>query len=173
MLTLSKLHEGTQSLPFTITEGHFNPLFFAAQIDEPQNAIYFKIVNAGNTTQTLALRLDVAYSNVNGTILEPPTPGDLNAFNYFNNKTAIVPKAISGLEGFGINHGGWTGDHVFNWTVPAYSINVLQFDLSSHAENGTYGGNGSYRGWPRQAAPKALGRDKKLPYDLEDPQWAT
>jgi len=124
-------YQGAQTLPITIDQGHFNPLFFAAQIDGPKNAIYFKIVNAGNSTQTVNIALDRPFRNVNGTILEPPKNGDLNAFNYFNNKTAITPKKIHGLEEIGYrptltNNG--TGAS-FKWEMPAYSIAVLQFTM--------------------------------------------
>jgi len=119
-------HQGTQTLPVIALQGGFNPLFWVASIDNITNAIYFKIVNAGNTTQSLSLQVDTPFVSVNGTILEPPTAGDLNAFNYFNNKTAIVPKPIMGLQN--ITH-GLNSSEGLTWTVPAYSVSVIQFDL--------------------------------------------
>ncbi|EMC94664.1 glycoside hydrolase family 51 protein [Baudoinia panamericana UAMH 10762] len=111
---------GTQTLPFNITQGGFNPLFFAAQIDVAKEVVYLKVVNAGHTTQKLTVELDMEYGYVNGTILEPPVAGDLNAFNYFGNPTAVVPQAIDGLGAFG-------AQSVFSWQVPAYSVSVLEF----------------------------------------------
>ena len=158
---------GTETLPVEIRRGEFNPLFFATQVDDLVNAVYFKVVNAGGTTQRLDLALDVAYSRVNGTILEAPRPGDLNAFNYFSNQTAIVPKAIAGLEGFGLQGSG--GDNCsateFSWRVPPYSVSVLQFDLGS-AQGAQ--SNATARSWRRGAPPTTRTEEVKgLPYQLE------
>jgi len=119
-------YHGTHTLPTSMTSGQLNPLFWVATIDDPTNQIYFKIINAGNTTQTLGLGFDTPYTHVNGTILKPPTPGDLNAFNYRNNATAVVPQPLT----FTTSLGTWAANSTkFNWTVPAYSIAVLQFQV--------------------------------------------
>lgn len=134
-------------------EGAWNPLFWVASIDElsgvdelghqkkmgkRRSAVFFKIVNAGNTTQILDLHLDVPFTTVNGTILEPPTEGDLFAYNDFGHDD-IVPKAVKDLHdldsgGKWVMEGGegrdlWSG---LRWTVPASSISVLQFDLAGY-----------------------------------------
>jgi len=156
MNNLLTSNSGTQTLPVTTDDdSDYNPLFWAAQIDKPKNAIYLKIVNAGtrrsfhrttnaqhaerssligDSPQALDLTLDVPFRHVNGTILERPTLGDAHAFNYFDDKTAIVPRAIDGLQGSGPQGEGRKvkdelAPALFNWTVPAYSISVLQFDL--------------------------------------------
>ncbi|KAI9806545.1 MAG: hypothetical protein M1833_003732 [Piccolia ochrophora] len=110
---------GTQTLPVANSEGDFNPLFWVATIDEPLNAVYLKVVNAGNLTVPLDVDLDSPYNNVNGTILT----GELNDYNYKNNQTAVVPRPV--------NYTGETSnsDGVFSWEVPPYSLTVLQFDL--------------------------------------------
>lgn len=135
-------------------------------------------MNAGNTSQTLDLTLDVPYQAVNGTILEAPIPGDLNAFNYFNNATAVVPKPIAGLTGFGTEALGYNATAVgmgvgrsFNWTVPAYSVVVLQFDLCAEdyvgggVWNGTYRHQSWRRGTPSAAA--TVREERKVGYELE------
>lgn len=128
-------YPGTQTLPVTESNGSdgFNPLFWVASIQLPENEIYFKIVNAGNTSQNLNLKFDVSYENVNGTILAPEKEGDLYAYNYIHDHT-VVPKPIEGLDVFGMQ-GGKRHDagSRFNWTVPAFSVSILQFNgLSSH-----------------------------------------
>lgn len=117
---------GTHTIPVTVSSGQLNPLFWVASIDDPTNQIYFKIINAGNTTQTLGLSFDAPFSRVNGTILQPPTAGDLNAFNYRNNATAVMPKPLSFTTSLGLYASNSTR---FNWVVPAYSITVLQFQV--------------------------------------------
>ncbi|KAI9716631.1 MAG: hypothetical protein M1828_007609 [Chrysothrix sp. TS-e1954] len=119
-------YQGTQTLPFDIVDGGFNPLFWVASITQQEGIVFFKLVNAGNTTQDLSLKLDAAFVSVNGTILAAPEPTDLNGFNDFENRTAIVPKDILDLD----EHGDWK-DHKLKWRVPPYSVSVLQFDLES------------------------------------------
>lgn len=129
-------YQGTETLPVTIDQGNFGPLFFAAQIDNLKNVIYFKIVNAGNSTQTINITTDRPFMNVNGTVLEPPTSGDKNAFNSFNKKTLIIPKKILGLEEIQyrpILDKNTTGAS-FSWETPAYSIAVLQFNMLGTCE---------------------------------------
>lgn len=117
---------GTHTIPTTIASGQINPLFWVASIEDATSAVYFKIINAGNATQPLGLTFDTPFTRVNGTILEPPTPGDLNAFNYRNNATAVVPKPLS----FGTSLGPYQANATrFSWEVPAYSIVVLQFQV--------------------------------------------
>lgn len=121
------LHHGTQTLPVTIGQGDFNPLFWQASIDVPRNEIYFKMVNAGNTSQTLVLKLDTTYGFVNGTTLHAPDPTDLNAFNGWHDDHVIIPQAIADLDNFGSQSDN--GSRALHWQVPPYSVNVLQFNL--------------------------------------------
>jgi alpha-N-arabinofuranosidase len=114
-------HRGTETLPVENTKGHLNPLWWASQIDETLNAVYLKVVNSGNQTVPLSVDIDATYFSVNGTILTNP---DLQGFNYFNNQTAIVPRPIEGLMS-----NSTSGNGTFQWSVPAYSVSVLQFDL--------------------------------------------
>lgn len=62
-------HRGTETLPVTTRAGAFNPLFWVASIDESINAIYFKVVNTGNSSIPLTLNMDASYTSVNGTQL--------------------------------------------------------------------------------------------------------
>lgn len=113
-------YRGTATLPVVNTQGEINPLFWVATIDEMANIMYLKMVNSGNMTVPLTLNLDATYTGVNGTILTDP---DLNAFNFRNNQTAVVPVPVTGLPAMG------SGAKNFSWDVPAYSITVLQFDM--------------------------------------------
>ena len=118
---------GTETLPVSTTAGDFNPLWWVATIDTNQDEMYFKVTNTGNSSITLTLNLDTSYSSVNGTIL---TSAQLTDYNYLGNQTIVSPAPITGLP----SNPGTT----FSWAVPAYSINVLQFNMG--------GGNGSSGG---------------------------
>ncbi|KAI9814218.1 MAG: hypothetical protein M1827_003384 [Pycnora praestabilis] len=113
-------YRGTQSVPVMNTQGDFNPLWWAATIDEPLNAVYLKVINSGNNTVPLSVQLDQPYTNVNGTIITNPDP---NAYNYRNNQTAIIPTPLS------LSLATQSGGMNFTWDVPGFSITVLQFDL--------------------------------------------
>ncbi|KAI9759757.1 MAG: hypothetical protein M4579_002142 [Chaenotheca gracillima] len=115
---------GTQTLPVTNTKGDFNPLFWVATIDESLNAVYLKIVNAGNTTTPLTVEFDQPYQHMNGTIL---TSGDQNDFNFRNNQTAVMPKPLDMANSSTGSASNGSAD--FDWNVPAFSITVLQFSL--------------------------------------------
>ena len=67
-------YRGTETLPVTTQEGDFNPLWWVATIDETANAIYFKVVNSGNSSIPLTINADVAISSANGTILVSLNP---------------------------------------------------------------------------------------------------
>ena len=62
-------YRGTETLPVTTASGDYNPLWWAAQIDESLNCMYFKVINSGNASTPLTINADVAISSVNGTIL--------------------------------------------------------------------------------------------------------
>lgn len=62
-------YRGTETLPVTTVSGEYNPLWWAAQIDETQNCIYFKVINSGNSSTPLTINADVNISAANGTIL--------------------------------------------------------------------------------------------------------
>ncbi|KAI9869852.1 MAG: hypothetical protein M1830_005025, partial [Pleopsidium flavum] len=91
---------GTQTLPVMNTVGDLNPLWWVALIDEPSNAVYLKVyyfdnpmrqvVNSGTNAVPLSVNIDAPYTNVNGTIL---TSGNLNDYDFFNNQTAVYPRA--------------------------------------------------------------------------------
>jgi len=114
-------YRGTQTLPVTNTMGDFNPLWWVATIDEPTSAVYLKVVNSGNSSVPLTVGLEQAYSGVNGTII---TADDPNAFNFRNNQTAVVPVPLD-------LSGSTSSDTSFSWSVPSWSITVLQFNLSA------------------------------------------
>lgn len=67
--SLFSSYRGTETLPLTTTEGDFNPLWWAATIDETVNVIYFKVVNSANTSVPLTIDLDVPIASANGSIL--------------------------------------------------------------------------------------------------------
>lgn len=118
-------HRGTETVPVTTVAGTFDPLWWVATVDDSMPALFFKVVNSGNASIPLSLSMmDAAYTSVNGTIL---TSTNLLAFNYLGNQTAVVPVPIANLSG----PPAGTASSVFNWSVPAYSINVIQFDLAA------------------------------------------
>ena len=124
------LHYGAETLPVTIADGDFNPLFWQASIDDERREIYFKIVNAGSTTQMLDLQLDTAYCSVNGTAMHAADgPEDSNVSGSSREKTGIVPRSIPDLQELSPQRQG-SKQACFNWKVPAYSVNVIQFNLA-------------------------------------------
>ena len=66
---LFNTYHGTETLPVTNTAGDFKPLFWAASIEGESNSVYLKVINSGNTTQSLSVDIDATYSNVNGSIM--------------------------------------------------------------------------------------------------------
>lgn len=113
-------YRGTQTLPITFTEGSFDPLYFVSTIDEDASIIYFKVVNAGDAAVPLSIDFDVSWTSVNGTIL---TSGSIYDANTRDTPSLVVPQTIDDLPSSGTNGTG------FEWDVPAYSINVLQFAI--------------------------------------------
>jgi hypothetical protein len=59
------------------------------------------------------------------------TSAHLTDFNYLGNQTAVVPAPIGNLPAVSGSASN------FAWDVPAYSINVLQFDLAPAGSAGT------------------------------------
>lgn len=112
-------YQGTYTLPVTNSGGQINPMFWVASIDEVKNAVYLKVINTLNQPVGLTVDLD-GWKGVNGTII---TADDLNAYNYVNNKTQVVPVETDLSCATSHGNGSW------GWDVPAFSINVLQFDL--------------------------------------------
>ncbi|KAF2431603.1 glycoside hydrolase [Tothia fuscella] len=114
-------YRGKQTLPVTNSKGDFNPLFWAASVEEGEQVVYVKVINAGAATVPLTVNIDSGYSGVNGTIL---TSNDIDDFNFFGNKTVVVPKPLVGLDADGLG----TVNGTFKWDVPRWSITVLQFN---------------------------------------------
>jgi len=112
-------YRGTQTLPVTNTAGNINPLYWVATIDTELNAVFLKVTNTLNQSIPLTVGLDAAFKSVNGTIL---TAADLNSYNYINNQTEVVPAPIN-------FNGSYSGAGDFKWSVPKFSVSVLQFDL--------------------------------------------
>lgn len=114
-------YRGTQTLPVTNTAGEINPMFWVATLDEPSNILYLKVVNTLNASVPLSVDFDCEWRGVNGTIL---TADDLNSYNFIYNQTEVVPAEIGFEEGeVRAEEGG------FEWVVPRWSINVLEFQL--------------------------------------------
>ncbi|GFZ49473.1 hypothetical protein JCM24511_07593 [Saitozyma sp. JCM 24511] len=112
---------GSQTLE-VIDQGGLNPLFWGATIEQDTGSVYLKVINIGNQTVPLDVSFDASYTKVNGTILRNDDP---NAFNWINNQTAVVPQAL-GTNASALPSVGSNG--TFTWTVPTWSITVLQFD---------------------------------------------
>ncbi|KAL9595196.1 MAG: hypothetical protein Q9219_006590 [cf. Caloplaca sp. 3 TL-2023] len=117
---LFNAYRGTQTLPVLNTEGEINPMFWVATIDEARNEAYLKVINTLNITVPLRVDLDVGFSGVNGTII---TDQNVSRYNYVGEPDAVVPRPVE-LSGSEV-----MGNGSFEWSVPAFSITVLQFDL--------------------------------------------
>ncbi|KAI7082118.1 glycoside hydrolase [Hortaea werneckii] len=117
-------YRGHETLPVTNTEGDFNPLFWVATIDNEKNAVYLKVINILNASVPLTVNMPQRYQSVNGTIL---TGADLNSYNYIYNQTEVIPKPIN-FTNAPITYSP-SSNGSFQWEVPRYSLNVLQFGL--------------------------------------------
>ena len=107
-------------------EGELGPVFWAGSIERDgdgnggRETVYLKVVNAGEKFERLSVRVDVEVEGVNGTTVHADDPRDKDAFNDVG-RERIVPRIAEGLE---IDDDGTVG-----WTVPPWSVSVLQFDL--------------------------------------------
>ncbi|OAP61974.1 hypothetical protein AYL99_04177 [Fonsecaea erecta] len=113
-------HRGVETLPTTTVAGTFNPLWWAASVEEGDATVYFKVINSGNSSVPLKLDFDKPWAAVNGTII---TSSKLSDFNYVGNATSVSPAPIVDLPVSSWNQ------TTFDWAVPAWSINVLQFAI--------------------------------------------
>ncbi|KAE9979864.1 hypothetical protein EG328_000622 [Venturia inaequalis] len=114
-------YRGSHSLPVTNKNGDFNPLFWAASIENSTNTVYFKIINSAASPKAINITL-ATYSTVNGTVLTNP---DVNVFNSLANRTVIQPEPLGDT---------WVAKQYpdqgrLEWEVKGYSINVLEFKL--------------------------------------------
>ena len=114
-------YRGTQTLPISNTKGLLNPMFWVATIDEASHVVYLKTVNTLNATVPLQVNLDIGVRDVNGTII---TDGNVSRYNYIDDREAVVPRPID------LPADALKGNGTFTWDVPAFSVSVLQFDLS-------------------------------------------
>ena len=114
------LYQGTHTLPVENTSGDFNPMFWVASIDAATNAVYLKVVNTLNATVPLQVDLDVGFATINGTII---TNTNVSKGNDINDQQFVVPKPVK-LPSNSVCASG-----SFFWTVPAFSITVLQFGV--------------------------------------------
>lgn len=110
-------HYGTESLTVTLDSGNFNPLWWAASI-QGDSTMYFKVINSGNSSISLTINTDRTVTGVNGTIITAPS---LESFNYINNQTVVALTSITNLPAV-------SGQN-YTLSVPALSVNVLQFSL--------------------------------------------
>lgn len=115
-------YRGTETVEVTVGDqnSNFGPLYWVASIDEEKGEVYLKFANAGEAYQPLKVRLDVGANAVNGTTLHAAMPSDNDAHNDVDEEK-VVPRAMEDL--------GKTEHGRFTWTVPPWSINVLQFDF--------------------------------------------
>lgn len=113
-------YRGTESLPVTASEGNVNPLYWASSIDG-ESCVYVKVINSANFTVPLSVDLGAKWSSVNGTMIQND---NLHAYNSVDDKEAVVPRPLN-LTSAPSSYGNGS----FSWTVPKFSITVLQFDL--------------------------------------------
>lgn len=82
-----------------------------------------QVVNTGNQTVDMSFSLDSSYTRVNATAIQN---NNFNAYNTVEDQTAVYPQAVNGsglpAQTSGNSNGTWS------WTVPKFSITVLQFD---------------------------------------------
>jgi alpha-L-arabinofuranosidase len=109
---------GTETLTITNSEGDFNPLWWSASIDGAANEVYVKVINSGNSSVPLTVNMGASYASLNGTQL---TAKSLESQNDREGH-AVVPLPIEDLPA--------ADGEGFTWNVTAYSVNVLQINLS-------------------------------------------
>ncbi|TID17925.1 glycoside hydrolase family protein [Venturia nashicola] len=114
-------YRGSHTLPVTNENGSFNPLFWAASIEDSTKTVYFKIINAAAASKPITISL-AEYVQVNGTIL---TNTDVNAFNTLQDKTAVQPQPLEKTW----NAKEYQSEGRLEWEVKGYSINILEFKL--------------------------------------------
>ena len=83
-----------------------------------------KFVNAGNASLVLDVKLDVAHDSVNGTTMHAKETVDVE----IQFEGSMAPRPIADLER------AWAQENdskeCFRWDVPAWSVNVIQFNLA-------------------------------------------
>ncbi|KAI9827420.1 MAG: hypothetical protein M1819_006961 [Sarea resinae] len=109
-------HRGTKTLQVENPAGDFDPLYWAAQIDETLNVVYLKLTNIGDDDEPLIVNFDTSITGFNGTIIT----GDALASNTLASPYTVLPAPIDA---------SFTPGKQFKWTVPKLSINVLEFSL--------------------------------------------
>lgn len=108
----------------------FGPVYWAASIDTADGngggeKVFLKVVNAGNAYEPLTVKVDAALSKeANGTTLHALDPGDEGAYNNVGEEK-VVPGRANGLE-----TRRKKGEVM--WTIPPWSVTVLQFELAGH-----------------------------------------
>ncbi len=69
MEQLFSSHRGSETLSTTTVLGDYNPLWWVATVDDASSAVYFKVINSGNSSTPLTLDFDRPWSGVNGTMI--------------------------------------------------------------------------------------------------------
>lgn len=144
-------YRGSHTLPITNTNGNFNPLFWAASIDNITNTVFFKVsfplvlpfsvslsppkrqalLDAIMTDEYTILQIINSAATPQSINLTLPefstvngtilTHSDVNAFNSLANRTVIKPEPLENP---------WrVGEGRLEWEVRGFSINVLEFEL--------------------------------------------
>lgn len=119
-------YRGSQTLPVATVSGDYNPLWWVATIEADESAVYFKVINSGNASIPLTIDSDSSFTSVNGTQITAPS---LESFNYIDNQTVVTTSTITDLPTLSAQSGSGNNTK-FMWGVPAFSINVLQFELT-------------------------------------------
>ena len=121
-------NHGYETLPLTTTSGDYNPLWWASSIDEADTTVYFKVINSGNSSIPLTITADRTLAAANGTTIQAAS---LQSYNYINNLTEVAPAPIANLPS--------PSGQTFTWDVPAFSVNVLQFEVAQDANGQSQG----------------------------------
>ncbi|KAI5801254.1 alpha-L-arabinofuranosidase A [Geopyxis carbonaria] len=107
--------QGAETLP-VVNSGDFDPVWWHASIDDADERVFVKLVNAAKQPAEVTLQVDRKVRSVNGTSLGH---ADEYAFNYIGNATAISPKT------FTLKSGAVRGGTV-RYTLPGLSVVVLE-----------------------------------------------
>lgn len=127
---------GSRTLNISERNGRIAPLYWVASVQEPQEEIYVKVVNVADHRVPLRIRLDVPFTHANGTVLKSREDDPLE-FNYIGDHR-VVPAAINDFEVIASEEAVAKGHHndTFIWSVPPFSVSVLQFNLAGEGKGG-------------------------------------
>jgi hypothetical protein len=139
-------HQGTETRPVATVGRSFNPLWWVATIDDTKNEMYLKVVNSGDSSIPLTINLNIV-QRYQWCYLGTFTTSEMPSTYML---TLFCPD-VGTFDRLQLPRQSDCGGCCYDWSlaqylwkrfrfcvgVPAYSINVIQFDLSQAVSAGT------------------------------------